>query len=58
MEYKSYKNFELLCRAQRFVLVVVKSRLCESLSHVRLFANLWTVAPQAPLSMEFSRQEY
>ena len=27
------------------------------LSHVRLFATLWTVALQAPLSMEFSRQE-
>ena len=27
-------------------------------SHVRLFATLWTVAHQAPLSMEFSRQEY
>ena len=27
-------------------------------SHVRLFANPWTVACQAPLSMEFSRQEY
>ena len=25
---------------------------------VRLFATLWTVAHQAPLSMEFSRQEY
>ena len=27
-------------------------------SHVQLFATLWTVACQAPLSMEFSRQEY
>ena len=33
-------------------------RVCESLSHVRLFATLWTVAHQAPLSMGFSRQEY
>ena len=30
----------------------------QSLSHVRLFATLWTVARKAPLSMEFSRQEY
>ena len=30
----------------------------QSLSHVRLSAILWTVAHQAPLSMEFSRQEY
>ena len=28
------------------------------LSHVRLFATLWTAAYQAPLSMGFSRQEY
>ena len=28
------------------------------LSHVQLFATLWTVAQQAPLSMGFSRQEY
>ena len=28
------------------------------LSRVLLFATLWTVACQAPLSMEFSRQEY
>ena len=27
-------------------------------SHVRLFATPWTAAHQAPLSMEFSRQEY
>ena len=31
---------------------------CQSLSRVRLFATSWTVALQAPLSMEFSRQEY
>ena len=29
-----------------------------SLSHVQDFATPWTVACQAPLSMEFSRQEY
>ena len=28
------------------------------LSHVQLFATPWTTAYQAPLSMEFSRQEY
>ena len=32
--------------------------LCLSLSSVRLFATLWTVACKAPLSMGFSRQEY
>ena len=30
----------------------------KSLSCVQLFATAWTVAYQAPLSMEFSRQEY
>ena len=30
----------------------------QSLSHVRLFATLWTVARQVPLSMGFSKQKY
>ena len=30
----------------------------QSLSHVHLFVALWTIGHQAPLSMEFSRQEY
>ena len=29
-----------------------------SFSHIRLFATLWTLAHQAPPSMEFSRQQY
>ena len=29
-----------------------------SLSRVQLFATLWTVAHEAPLSMGFSRHEY
>ena len=33
-------------------------KLVKSLSRVRLFANPWTVAHQAPLSMGFARQEY
>ena len=32
--------------------------MCQSLSRVRLFATSWTVDHQAPLSLEFSRQEY
>ena len=35
--------------------VKVKVKL---LSHVQLFVTPWTVAYQAPQSMEFSRQEY
>ena len=36
---------------------VIRWRNVKSLSRVRLFATLWTVAYQAPLSMGFSRQE-
>ena len=32
--------------------------MCQLLSPVQLFATPWTVAHKAPLSMEFSRQEY
>ena len=32
--------------------------LLSRFSHIRVFATLWTVARQAPLSMGFSRQEY
>ena len=32
--------------------------VCQSLSHVRLFATPWTLAHQAPLSVGFSRQKY
>ena len=32
--------------------------MLSSLSHVWLFATLWTIALQAPLSMGFSRQEF
>ena len=41
-------------------LSVIYLVLCcvQSLSRVQLFATLWTIARQAPLSMEFSRQEY
>ena len=32
--------------------------VCRLLNPVQLFATLWTVAHQALLSMDFSRQEY
>ena len=32
--------------------------VCQSLSHVQLFAIKWTAARQAPLPMEFSRKDY
>ena len=37
------------------VIFIVKVK---SLSRVQLFATPWTVAYEAPLSIEFSRQEY
>ena len=37
--------------------IIVKVKV-KSLSHVRLFATPWTVAYNAPLFVEFSRQEY
>ena len=40
---------------------IILDRACvctQSLSRVRLFATPWTVAHQAPLSMDFPRQEY
>ena len=41
------------------VCVCVRARArARALSPVRLFAMLWTVVHQAPLSVEFSRQEY
>ena len=47
---------------QLYVLYMDIMTLCvcyaELLSHVQLFTTPWTVACQAPLSMEFSRQEY
>ena len=43
--YYSYTIKKLTCVLSHF-------------SHVQLFATLWTVAHQAPLSMEFSKQVY
>ena len=40
-----------------FALIILEVKV-KLLSHVRLFVTPWTVAHQAPSSMEFSRQEY
>ena len=39
-------------------LFAVQGTLKSHFSRVQLFSTLWTVARQAPLSVEFSRQEY
>ena len=41
-----------------FRIVTTKTGSVQSVSHVWLFVTPWTVAGQAPLSMESSRQEY
>ena len=44
----------------RLIQFSLEGSLCmlSCLSHVQLFATLWTVAHQAPLSMGFFKQEY
>ena len=49
----TYARFETYCHYEVYIRKKVKS-----LSRVRLFVTPWTVAHQAPPSMEFSRQEY
>ena len=41
-----------------WVPTVIKTVVVPSLSRAQLFATLWTVAFQTPLSKGFSRQEY
>ena len=46
------------CASLRSPCLKICNALCAyTLSRVQLFANPWTVAHQAPLSVEFSRQE-
>ena len=47
-EFSTFTRMSIVC-----VCVCVKSLIC-----IQPFAILWTVACQAPLSVEFSRQEY
>ena len=60
-----HQEFFVKCLAQPKILLRVLGtvlitlyRHAQSLSCVQLFATPWTVACQAPLSMEFSRQGY
>ena len=58
--YLSVPSFPLYLLICQFAIVIKPTiqKEVESLSRVRLFATPWTVAYKAPLSMEFSRQEY
>ena len=60
--FHSFQKPVLLGKVTLFILPFSNSQLVTlpacSLSRGRLFATLWTVARQAPLSMRFFRQEY
>ena len=61
LEFHSLELRVCVCaRACACVCVSVRARVCVCvlLSRVLLFATPWTVARQAPLSVEFSKQEY
>ena len=47
-----------LNQSQRFSLASPGSCMLSCFSCVQLFTTLWTIAPQVPLSMGFSRPEY
>ena len=53
-------NKKALCKVSVHSLRCQSLLLCcaQSLNHVRLSVTPWTVAHQAPVSMEFSMQEY
>ena len=53
------KNRTLLVKFKSAILFkCVCECMYSSISHVQLFVTSWAVAHQAPLPMEFSRQEY
>ena len=47
-----------IARSREIFIKYVHECVLSHFSHVRLFATLWTVAHQAPLSMGLFRQEY
>ena len=49
---------ESLCCALEMIATLLVGYVVQFLHNAQLFANLWTIAFQAPLSMGFSRQEY
>ena len=50
--------FQLWAITYMCVCIYVCCAVLSCFNHVQLFATLWTVAHQAPLSMGFSRQEF
>ena len=56
--YRSCFSYNTMCSFRVYTKEIKLQLKVKSLSRVRLFATPWTVARQAPLSMEFSRKEY
>ena len=57
----SIQNSAYLTSSQLVLMLVVNTLcvcVCEWLSRIWIFVTLWTVPRQAPLTLEFSRQEY
>ena len=48
----------ILSHCHSVALLLTFVHVLSHFNHVQFFVTLWTVALQAPLSMEFSRQEY
>ena len=55
---KAVTNLDSVLKSRDITVPTKVKVKVKSLSRVRLFATEWTVAHQAPQSMEFSRQEY
>ena len=58
MACKMAKSSLLLAKSSLLLAKRVCVCVCQSLSCVQLFVIPWTIGHQAPLTMEFSRQEY
>ena len=52
------RTLTLIDHTNRFLCSLTSGCMLSSFNHVQLFAILWAVAHQAPLSIRFSRQEY
>ena len=55
---KNLGKLQEMVRDREVWCAVVRACMLSHFSHIWLFATMWTVAGQPPLSMGFSRQEY
>ena len=54
--HQDFNPFEMNLEVSHVYSAMLCGTVLSRFTHVRLFATLWTVACQAPLSMGFSRQ--